>query len=636
MKSWHDLSIRQKLVGSTISCIAVITGTALLTAYLIISKTENELASKQSHMNTDFIQSQINAMRGQVAAVAALAAQRPDVVEAIRNRNSDYLRKVGNEIIQKEGANLFVTFVDKQGVVIARNYSEKAGDTLRAIAVEKALKGEGSVGIDEGSLIKVSLRAGAPIWAGKEVIGAVNTGFNLLEENKFVDEIKRRTNVECTIFHGDTRLTTTLMKDGNRAVGTKMDNPEVLDRVLKRGEQFHTVISLMGTRYDAEYSPLKAMDGRIIGMLFNGTPRAQIEKTSRQVLWYIVLSVGLVGILMIGASFYVSTSMTRPLKRTMDTVGMISKGDLTARIDVASGDEIGEMGRHINGLVETLHDAIVKVASSSTQVSEEAALLEAGAQGMKGGAEQVATQVDLVATASEEMSVNSSEIAQKCTRVAKSSQDANTSAIGGEAIIGETMAVMNRIQVRAKNSAEIIENLGKRSSKIGQVIDLINDIADQTNLLALNAAIEAARAGEHGRGFAVVADEVKKLAERTGKATREISLTIKEMEEGTKDAVGSMEEGVNEVEEGVQRAAESGDTLKDILRQVETVSLEIGQIAVASEQQTASTDEIAQTIQKISGVMGATSEQIRDNSRAAAHLAALSKELHMLVAQFRV
>lgn len=636
MKSWRDLSIKQKLVGSTVGCIVALTAVSLSTAYFIVSKTENELAFKESRMNQDFIRSRFDMIRGQAAAAAAIAAQRPEVVEAIKNRNGDILRKLGNEIVQKDGGRLFMTFVDKRSVVIARNYSEKAGDVLHARAVDQALRGEPAAGVDEGSLVKVCVRAASPVWAGNEVIGAITTGFNLSQDNGFVDDIKRLTDVECAVFHGDTMTTTTLMKGGKRTSGMKVDNPEVLNKVLHDGEDFHTVIPLMGTVYDAVYSPLKAMDGKIIGMLLNATPRAHVQKTSRKVLWSIVFAVGIAGLLMVGATFYVSASMTRPLRNTVAALAEITKGDLTAKIDVSSRDEIGEMSSHINTVVDTLHDTIVKVAESSTQVSEAAVVLDGAAHGMKGRAERVVVEVNSVAAASQEMSMTSSEIAQKCAYAAKSADNANASVKGGEMVIEETLGAMNRIQERTKDSASRMEELGKRSSKIHQVIDLINDIADQTNLLALNAAIEAARAGEHGRGFAVVADEVRKLAERTGKATREIGMTVTEIEDGTRDAMKAMEEDVGEVKTGVQKVTESGETLKDILRQVQTVSAEIGQIAVASEQQTATINEIAQNIQRISGAMGETSEQVSANSDAAARLSTLSKELHILVAQFRV
>ncbi|MEN6616432.1 MAG: methyl-accepting chemotaxis protein, partial [Syntrophorhabdus sp.] len=243
-------------------------------------------------------------------------------------------------------------------------------------------------------------------------------------------------------------------------------------------------------------------------------------------------------------------------------------------------------------------------------------------------------QVNSVAAASEEMSMTSSEIAENCVRVARSSEEANGSVRTGETVIMETVMAMNSINERVRGSAQIIQSLGSRSEQIGQVVGLINDIADQTNLLALNAAIEAARAGEHGRGFAVVADEVRKLAERTSHATKDISETIAAMQNETKSAVLSMREGLDETQRGAAEAEKSGDVLHDILSQVNVVTTEINQIAVASEQQTATTNEIANNIQQISEVMAETARRIQDNANAASQLAELSRDLRTVVGQF--
>jgi methyl-accepting chemotaxis protein len=250
--------------------------------------------------------------------------------------------------------------------------------------------------------------------------------------------------------------------------------------------------------------------------------------------------------------------------------------------------------------------------------------------------EEAAMQVNSVATASEEMSKTSSEIAQNCVTAVRSSDAANHSVSTGETIIHQTITVMNRISDRVKESSEVIKSLGARSDQIGQIVSLIDDVADQTNLLALNAAIEAARAGEHGRGFAVVADEVRKLAERTSHATKEISGTIRAMQTETKKAVASMEEGVNEVGLGTTEAAKSGEALTDILTQINKVAGEINQIAVASEQETATTNEIATSIQQISQVMQDTAQTIQDNRNASSQLAGLAKGLEEMVGQFRL
>lgn len=342
----------------------------------------------------------------------------------------------------------------------------------------------------------------------------------------------------------------------------------------------------------------------------------------------------------VSISLLITVVMTKvilsPINNTVEVIEGIAGGDLTKRIDVMSKDEIGSMAENFNNFVDNLHKTVMKVADSSNRVSDAANMLDGSAEQMAAGVEQAATQVNSVATASEEMSTTSSEIAQNCVRVAKSSENANQSANTGEIIIRETIAVMNRINDRVKQSAQIIKNLGMRSDQIGEVVGLINEIADQTNLLALNAAIEAARAGEHGRGFAVVADEVRKLAERTTEATKEIGDTIVAMQNETKHAVVSMEEGVNEVELGATEAAKSGDALQDILGQVNTVTTEINQIAVASEQQTATTNEIANNIQQISEVIHDTAKRIQGNANAASQLAGLSKDLQKIVGQFKL
>lgn len=334
------------------------------------------------------------------------------------------------------------------------------------------------------------------------------------------------------------------------------------------------------------------------------------------------------------ATLLTTRAILEPINKTMQMIGDISRGNLTKRIEVISRDEIGSMARNFNDFVGTLHNTISRVADSSNRVSDAAAMLDSGAEQMAAGIEQASSQVNSVATASEEMSTTSSEIAQNCVHVAKSSENANNSARTGEEIIAGTISVMNSINERVKDSAQIIESLGTRSEQIGAVVGLINEIADQTNLLALNAAIEAARAGEHGRGFAVVADEVKKLAERTSHATGEISETIIAMQIETKNAVNSMQEGVSEARRGATEATKSGDALHDILNQVNVVTTEINQIAVASEQQTASTNEIANNIQQISEVMAETARRIQDNANAASQLAGLSRDLHEVVGQF--
>jgi len=352
---------------------------------------------------------------------------------------------------------------------------------------------------------------------------------------------------------------------------------------------------------------------------------------------YLALTMLIAGIILpIIIAMAASRTTLSSIKKMKDALEDVEKGDLTKRIDISWADEIADMAHHFNASIERIHKTITHFTNTSYVVTSAANDLDNASKEMISGTNQSASQISSVATASEEMSTTSSEIARNCVSAAKSSERANQSAISGQVIADESLSVMNRIDDIVKASAKIIQRLGERSGEIDGVINLINDIADQTNLLALNAAIEAARAGEHGRGFAVVADEVRKLAEKTTEATKHIGDTIKAMQTETNQAVISMEEGVKVVESGTEKAKKSDEALKDILKQINVVSSEIGMIATASEQQTATANELAHNIQTISEVMRQTAENLNKNTEKITHLANLSLDTQRIVTQFKM
>jgi methyl-accepting chemotaxis protein len=310
----------------------------------------------------------------------------------------------------------------------------------------------------------------------------------------------------------------------------------------------------------------------------------------------------------------------------------VAEGDLTIRMDTGKTGVYEAMRR----MVDSLRQVMDKVNQSSQELLRSAAQLNSNALNTAEGSNEVVAQALTVATASEEMSTTSTEIANNCHQAAHSSSLASGAAQNGAAIVRETVEGMNRIADKVRNSSEVVEQLGTRSEQIGEIVGTIEDIADQTNLLALNAAIEAARAGEQGRGFAVVADEVRALAERTTKATREIGEMIKNIQNETRLAVIAMEEGVDEVGEGISGAARSGHALETILQQVNDVTSQISQIATAAEEQTATTREITNNIQSISDTVQISDRSAQEISVASSRLSALSVELQDLVRRFRL
>jgi methyl-accepting chemotaxis protein len=331
-------------------------------------------------------------------------------------------------------------------------------------------------------------------------------------------------------------------------------------------------------------------------------------------------------------------AILKPLGHMLEMITDIAQGegDLTRRLDDSTGDELAEISRMFNRFIEKLHGIISHVAQTTTQVATAASQVHSTAEQMATSSEEVTAQASSIATAGEEMAATSGDIAQNCQYAAEGSKQANEGAMTGAKVVEETISVMNSIAERVKKSAKTVESLGSRSDQIGEIVGTIEDIADQTNLLALNAAIEAARAGEQGRGFAVVADEVRALAERTTRATREIGEMIKAIQSETRSAVVAMEEGVNEVAKGTEKAAKSGEALEQILEQINSVTSQIHQVATAAEEQTATTSEISNNMHQITEVVHQTSIGAQQSAAAADNLSRLSGELQQLVQQFKL
>lgn len=359
----------------------------------------------------------------------------------------------------------------------------------------------------------------------------------------------------------------------------------------------------------------------------------------------------------------ISNMITRPVRTIQQLMAKAQDGDLTVNATYQSKDEIGLLSKDFNGMITSLREIIVKIvlesqnlsasseqlAASSEQSSQTTHHVVAAIQDIAGGADQQMQSSIESVRAMEEMATGVNRIAEFSGNVSAMSMEASKEAQKGNISIQKAMSQMELIRESVNDSTKVVNQLGIRSHEIGQIVDVITDISMQTNLLALNAAIEAARAGEHGRGFAVVADEVRKLAEQSRQSAEQIVVIIQQIQGETRSAVVAMEKGSIEVEQGTVIMKEAGEAFRNIMNGVQQVAYQIEEVSAASQQMSAGTEEITASLHDMNSItkaafsktesVAAASEQqlatMVEVSESVNALTRMAQELHDMTLRFK-
>lgn len=365
--------------------------------------------------------------------------------------------------------------------------------------------------------------------------------------------------------------------------------------------------------------------------------RSQAASTESSAKFAIFAGVAIGAALACGLGFWLASNIISSVAPLAARAKQIAAGDLSGQpLTVHSPDEIGQTVASMNQMNKSLRDLVKNVASSAGQVASAATQIAASSDQAATGANSQSQQIQQIAAAVEQLSSTVGEVNRKSNEAAENARKSGELAETGGRVVERTIADMQQIDEVVTSTAGSVRGLGAKSEQIGKIISVINDIAEQTNLLALNAAIEAARAGEHGRGFAVVADEVRKLADRTTSATAEVGQSIEAIRAETDKAVGQIGEGTEKVKAGVQRAGEAGSNLAQIVASAREVSGMVQSIAAAATQQGAATEEISRSISNISQISDQAASGSKQSAQAVKQLSAKSEELRALVSRFRL
>lgn len=661
------MSIRNQILLPMILVVLLIVGSAIGVSVKQFSEYVNEMMAADTERSLTGLAGEIEGKKRESLVKAKVLAEYPGVAAAVAANDTAATLALLSPLVKNLEVD-FLTVTNAAGRVVARTHEPgKFGDSVTNQAnVVAALKGSPGTFVEPGTVVKLSARSGVPVRnATGAIVGVISAGYQL-DGLTIVDRVKQLYGADCTIFLGDVRISTTIVQDGKRVIGTKLD-PAIAKAVLVEGKLFRGATSILGQPYRTAYMPLIGPGQKNIGVLFAGQSALKMEAAIDRTR----LIIGGVGaaLLVIGlfAMFFVVRRITEPLGLVVNELAQLGAGDFTATVPPAllrRKDEIGKLTGAIDALTQNLRGLLRQIAQSAEQVAASSEQLTASAQQSSEAANNVAESIQQVAMGSEKQvgAVNDTSeivegisatmlaVAATAGEMATLSEQTAKAAKTGKDSIDAAVTQMGAVGNGSRQAQIAAEELKGSSARIGEIVDLISSIAGQTNLLALNAAIEAARAGEQGRGFAVVADEVRKLAEQSEAAAHQIKGLVDKNHGSIGGVVGAIDSAIRDISQGVQLVNVAGDNFAAINEQISQVTDQVDVIAKAVNEAATGSQRIVVSIKVVENlsrdaaaesenVSAATEQQSASMQEIAASsqaLAKLAEELKVAVARFRV
>ena len=505
------------------------------------------------------------------------------------------------------------------------------------------------LGLGFGLVLVLTLLIAATGWNG--LVSVIDRGDKLANISQIIGQTKdlRIARLNYQISQTDTAYhdVNARLNDLDTSLGLSrkaLTTPEdftLVDQQLKAAAEYRkafTDLAQTGVGHEQALQHMQEQGNNLIELSqkLSSIQTAKRDQDSQQAKVLLAGCALLALVIGIIAAWIITRQIVIPLHRSLKTVQLVAAGDLTRNIQADRRDELGQLQTAIQRMTEGLRELIGGISEGVTQIASAAEELSAVTEQTSAGVNNQKVETDQVATAMNEMAATVQEVARNAEEASEAAAAADQQAREGDNVVAQAIAQIEKLAVEVGHSTEAMSHLKRESDKIGSVLDVIKSVAQQTNLLALNAAIEAARAGEAGRGFAVVADEVRSLAQRTQQSTEEIEELIAGLQSGTLQVSSSMDSSRSLTDNSVDLTRRAGQSLGNITRTVSAIQAMNQQIAAAAEQQSAVAEEINRSVLNVRDVSDQTAAASEETAASSIELARLGTHLQTLVGGFKV